>query len=187
MRIIGGAFRGRRLAPAPRSGLRPTADPVREALFNILAAEVPGRGFVDLCAGTGAVGLEALSRGADPVWLVERSRAAVKTIRKNVEYLGPELLGGPAYLVTAEVGAWIERGATPELEDRDVSTIFIDPPYGEPRLDSWLAALGRAGWLAGETLVVVEHRRGEAPGGPGLETQWSRRYGDTELTAFRRR
>lgn len=187
MRIIGGAFRGRRLAPAPRSGLRPTADPVREALFNILAAELPGRGFVDLCAGTGAVGLEALSRGAGPVWLVERSRAAVTAIRKNIERLGSEVPAESVRLVTAEAGAWIAKGAVSELAGRDLSTIFVDPPYGEPRLASWLAALARADWLDGETMVVVEHRRGEAPDGPGLETLWSRRYGDTELTAFCRR
>lgn len=186
MRIVGGAYRGHRLAPAPRRGVRPTADPVREALFNILGGSLPGRGFVDLCAGTGAVGLEALSRGAAPVWLVERSRGALAVIRRNLDRLGLGADGEDVRIVAAECGAWLEREAQAALGGTDLAAVFLDPPYGERKLYGWLTILLESDWLPQGTLVVVEHRGGEELDVPGLEVLWSKRYGDTGLTGLRR-
>lgn len=181
MRIVGGRLGGRRLAPAPRQGVRPTADPVREALFNILDADdYVGRAFVDLAAGTGAVGLEAYSRGATPVVLVERDRRALAVIRRNVELLG---LGGDAALriVSADVGRWLVR-ARP---DEAAAVVFLDPPYGERALGRWLGLLARSPLVDDATLVIVEHRSGDPPELGALQPLWARRYGDSTLTAAR--
>jgi 16S rRNA (guanine(966)-N(2))-methyltransferase RsmD len=186
LRIVGGVYRGHRLAPAPRKGLRPTADPVREALFNIVGARVPGRGFVDLCAGTGAVGLEAFSRGAEPVWLVEQARAALAVIRKNLDRLGIDPAREPVELAAADCGIWLEREAERQLSGTDVGTVFLDPPYGSPMLSAWLRTLAAAGWIAPDTLIVVEHPHGRPVSAEGLETAWERRYGDTALTGLHR-
>ncbi len=178
MRIIGGAFRGRRLAPVPRHGVRPTADPVREALFNILGPRITGRPFLDLAAGTGAVGLEALSRGAEPIVLVERSRAALRVIAANLGRL--DLEDDPRVtVVAADVGAFLDRPGGP----RPVGIAFLDPPWGERALPRWIERLGEGGWLDADSLVVVEHAARETPSLPGLEVVWQRRYGDSALTA----
>ncbi len=183
MRIIGGRFRGHRLTPAPKRGVRPTADPVREALFNILGEDVEGAPFLDLCAGTGAVGFEALSRGASPVVLVERDRAALAVIAKNVERLGleaaPELR-----VVRAELGAWLRGPGPAELGPAGV--IFLDPPYEERRQRTWLAALAEGPLVGEDTLLVLEHRTGRDPELPGLALAWSKSYGDSTLRAMSR-
>ncbi len=183
MRIVGGRHRGRRLAPPPRKGVRPTPDPVREALFNILGARVIDQPFIDLAAGTGAVGLEALSRGARPVWLVERDLAALRVIRRNLQLLGLDSEPGQdVFVVQADVGAWLAGPARSEVPP-GVGVVFMDPPYGMPNLDRWSSHLVAAGILDNESLVVVEHRSGETPELPGLLVRWTRRYGDTSLTA----
>ena len=185
MRIVGGRLGGRRLAAVPRQGLRPTADPVREALFNILGSRVRGRPFVDLCAGTGAVGLEALSRGAEPVLFVEQSRASLKVLTRNLALLGLDSSVGASRIVQEEVGKWLEhpRG----LPASPVEVVFLDPPYGERRKVRWLDRLLASGdWLGSEALIVVEHRSGDPPHSPIAEPCWSRRYGDTTLTAWER-
>lgn len=183
MRIVAGQYRGRRLAPPPRKGVRPTPDPVREALFNILGARVMDRSFLDLAAGTGAVGLEALSRGARPVWLVEQDPAALRVIRRNLELLGLESApGGDVVVVQADVGAWLARAARQEVPP-GVGVVFLDPPYSAQLLERWASRLVNTGLLDAESLVVVEHRSGEAPSLPGLFVRWTRRYGDTSLTA----
>ena len=186
MRIVGGAYRGHRLAPAPKRGVRPTADPVREALFNIVGAQVGGRAFVDLCAGTGAVGLEAVSRGAEPVWLVERARGALAVMRRNFERLGLDETAGPARIAAADCSTWLGREAEQALAGLEVAVVFLDPPYGDGRLAEWLETIARAGWLSDKSMVVVEHRRDERVAAPSLTETWSKRYGDTGLTGLRR-
>ena len=184
MRIIGGEFRGRTLAPVPRDGVRPTADPVREALFNILGQQLDGRSFVDLGAGTGAVGLEAYSRGARPIALVEKDRKALITIRRNIELLesGGVALQG-VILASEDVPKWLRQDAPRLLPQIDLA--FLDPPYGLPKLGSWLTALFESGCLRAESLVVVEHRSGDVPSIPtGLALRWTRRYGDSSLTGL---
>ncbi len=183
MRIVSGEFKGRTLAPVPRRGVRPTADPVREALFNILGAGVSNQAFVDLAAGTGAVGLEAYSRGARPVVLVENDRHAVATIRRNLERLGLDPRGAEGLvLATVEAGQWL-RNAARELLPPRVRCFFLDPPYGERRLSRWLEAIAGGGWLDDESLVIVEHRTGDPVEWGSLSPRWSRRYGDTTLSA----
>lgn len=183
MRIIAGRFRGHALAPVPKRGVRPTADPVREALFNILGPEVVGRPFLDLAAGTGAVGLEALSRGAAPVFLVENDRQALTSIRRNLERLGLPPGGGEEVQVRAlDVLAWLKGAAAVEVGGA-AGIVFFDPPYGEPRLSRWVEALVASGLLDDDSLVVVEHRTGAVPELPGLELLWTRRYGDSSLSA----
>ncbi len=184
MRIVAGRFGGRRLAPVPRKGVRPTADPVREALFSILGPLVEGRPFVDLCAGTGAVGLEALSRGARPVVLVERARGPIATIHRNLELLGV-LPGGGVHVVRADVGEWL-RGPGPAGIGPG-AVVYLDPPWQEERrLARWLRDLAATPLAEGDAVLIVEHRAGRAPSvPPGFEEAWTRRYGDTGLLAMR--
>ncbi len=118
MRVIGGEFRSRRLQSMPGMDVRPTPDKIREALFNIISAEIEGAVFVDAYAGTGAVGIEALSRGARHAIFIEKDRAAVDLIRTNLAALGVEprarVIQGPAAMHLARLEAHI---------------VFIDPPY----------------------------------------------------------
>jgi 16S rRNA (guanine(966)-N(2))-methyltransferase RsmD len=183
MRIVAGEFGGRTLAPVPRRGVRPTADPVREALFNILGPAVRDEPFVDVAAGTGAVGLEAYSRGARPVVLVEHDRHALDTIRKNLGRLGLDPRGGDGLVVVPEEAGKFLRGAARGLLPPRVGVFFLDPPYGEPRLPRWIEAIAAGGWLEEGGLVVVEHRSGDPVAWGPLAARWSRRYGDSTLSA----
>jgi 16S rRNA (guanine966-N2)-methyltransferase len=181
VRIVAGRFRGHALAPVPKRGVRPTSDPLREALFNILGTGIAGRPFHDLAAGTGAVGLEAYSRGAEPVVLVERDRAALAAIRRNLELLR---IGAddPVRVVAADVGAWLAGGAATDVGG-PVGVAFLDPPYGEPKLPRWIDALVASPLLDPESLVLIEHRTGDPAPVGRLRPLWTRRYGDSSLTA----
>lgn len=171
-RIIGGRFRGRRLR-TPSSGTRPTADRVREALFSALEARgaIEGAVVLDLYAGSGALGLEALSRGARRLVAVEASRAAADVIRANASALG----------VTVEVHV---RRVAEHLAHGgpQVDLVLLDPPY-DASVDADLAALVREGWLAPEAVVAVERSGRSAPPvfPAGLVPEAVRRYGDTAL------
>ena len=178
MRIVAGLAKGRRLA-SPASVTRPTSDRTREALFNTLAATLPleGARVLDLFAGTGAVGLEALSRGAAEVVLVEKDRRALEVLRRNVATVA---LPG-AKVVGRAVGAYLA-----ETPGEPVDLVFADPPYAldDEALDAVLARLGTGGWLAPEAVVVVERAaRATAPDwASSLLTPFAeRRYGDTVL------
>jgi 16S rRNA (guanine(966)-N(2))-methyltransferase RsmD len=122
MRVIAGEFRSRRLKSMPGLDIRPTPDRLRETLFNILAPRIQGAAFVDAYAGTGAVGIEALSRGASHVWFLERHRAALEVIRENLAALGLEsrstVVTGPVLLTIARYPA---------------DLVFLDPPYSSER------------------------------------------------------
>jgi 16S rRNA (guanine(966)-N(2))-methyltransferase RsmD len=143
MRVIGGEFRSRRLKSLPGLKLRPTPDRLRETLFNILAARIAGAVFLDAYAGSGAVGLEALSRGAARAIFLEKHRAAVAVIRENVAALRLE---GRAEVVHGEALAQLGRFA--------VDIAFLDPPYEAER--ECCAALRRLA-QAPPPLVVVQH------------------------------
>lgn len=185
MRIVAGRFRGRTLAAVPRQGVRPTADAVREALFNILGESIVDEPFVDLAAGTGAVGLEACSRGARPVFFIERDRRAAETIRRNLERLGLDPRGSEeVVVVAADALSWLRGPARSALPER-VRTVFLDPPYDEPRVSRWIAAIAAGRWLVGGGLLVLEHRKGTQYDWGALSVVWTRRYGDTCLTAAR--
>jgi 16S rRNA (guanine966-N2)-methyltransferase len=183
-RIVAGSAGGRRLAVPPGRDTRPTSDRVREALFSTLGSltEVEGCRFVDLYAGSGAVGLEAASRGASAVLLVESGKAAARTVRDNIAILG---LDQTCRLSTATVCVAL---AMEPAEPYDV--VFADPPYGvdDRQLAQALAMIVEKGWLAPAGVVVVERSiRSPEPTWPdGITTQRARRYGDTVLWYGRR-
>jgi 16S rRNA (guanine966-N2)-methyltransferase len=179
MRIVAGRFRGRALTPVgkgdPAAHLRPTTDRVREALFNVLAGGRFGDPFdgpaLDLFAGTGALGLEALSRGSAPVTFVESGRKALTLLRRNIALLGAE---GDARVVARDARKLpaAEQGA---------ALVFLDPPYGKGLGAPALAAARAGGWLAPGALVVWEERDPQdAPA--GLTLLEHRRYGDSTIT-----
>ena len=185
-RIVAGRFGGRRLgAPAGRD-TRPSSDRVREALFNALATRVDlvGARCADLYAGSGAIGLEALSRGAAHVLLVESDPRAARVIRENVAVLG----AGSAVRVAVErVERTLARVSRPP-EPFDV--VFADPPYAVADSDvtAMLAALVEGGWVAADGVVVVERAaRGAAlEWVPGITPDGVRKYGETVLWYGRR-
>jgi 16S rRNA (guanine(966)-N(2))-methyltransferase RsmD len=152
MRIIAGKYRSRTLRSLKGQMLRPTSDRLRETLFNILGPTVNGGTFVDLYAGTGAVGIEALSRGAHHAIFVEQHAPAVVLIRRNLESLG---IGAEAEILGVDAVRAIER-----LEARHVHAqfIFLDPPYAaDLEYESALEALGESPMVAPEGRVIVEH------------------------------
>ena len=184
-RIIAGAQGGRRLAAPPGAGTRPTSDRVREALFSALETltDLDGARVLDLYAGSGAVGLEALSRGAAHTLLVEHDARAARTIRENIRALG---VAARAQLVTTKVAQAL---ATPPA-DGPYDVVFADPPYpmGDDEVAAALTALTRQGWLAPDAVVVVERgSRGPALSWvDGITAERSRRYGETTLWYGRR-
>lgn len=187
MRIVGGRFRGRRLE-TPRGGeIRPTSDRARQALFNLLAhgpyggpgGPMPvGRAVLDVFAGTGALGLEALSRGARHVQFIESDREARRLVRRNAAALADE----------AEVTVSALDATRPGPAPRAYDLILMDPPYGSGLAASALKALLAEGWLARDAVVVVELGKAEdfeVPAGFDLVDQ--RRYGAACLHILRRR
>jgi 16S rRNA (guanine966-N2)-methyltransferase len=176
-RIIAGAAGGRRLLVPPK-GTRPTSDRVREALFSALEADpgLDGVAVLDLCAGSGALGLEALSRGAVHALFVESDRRAAAVLRRNAAALGftdAEVRVAPAATVLAAPA------------DRAYDLVLVDPPYEVPATEvaAWLATAAAHGWLADGAVVVVERagRDGAFPWPPALRAARERRYGDTTL------
>ena len=183
MRIVGGKFRGRPLATPGHEGTRPTSDRVREAVFNILAHGIDEFSFdrlkiLDLFAGTGALGLEALSRGAAFCLFVEEDAEARGVIRRNVEALG--LTG---------VTKIFRRDAT-DLGDAgnrgDAGLVFLDPPYAQGLAERGLASASAGGWLAPHAIAVIEERKGVSVTLPATFALLDRRtWGDTEVTFAR--
>jgi 16S rRNA (guanine966-N2)-methyltransferase len=151
-RIIGGEAKGRRLDAPRGSATRPTASRVKQTLFDLLAPRLSGCRFLDLFAGSGAVGLEALSRGAAEVVLVENDRRAVKLIRRNAERLGP--LGPHVNVRPVHFGQALTALAR---ERRRFEVVFLDPPYESDLYEPALEQLDRLGLLADEATVAVEH------------------------------
>jgi 16S rRNA (guanine966-N2)-methyltransferase len=167
MRVIAGKYRSRTLRSLRGQMLRPTSDRLRETLFNILGPAVAGATFVDLYAGTGAVGIEALSRGAHRAIFVEQHAPAVALIRRNLESLG---LSAEAEILGMNVVRGIER-----LEARHVHAqfIFLDPPYAaDAEYQLALEALGESPLVAPDGRVIVEHLR---------KRELAERAGDLEL------
>ncbi|MFE6902108.1 16S rRNA (guanine(966)-N(2))-methyltransferase RsmD [Streptomyces sp. NPDC057717] len=177
-RVIAGRAGGRRLSVPPGNGTRPTSDRAREALFStwqsLLGGLLDGERVLDLYGGSGAVGLEALSRGAGHALLVEADARAVRTIRENVKSLGL-----PGAEVRAGKAEQIVRGPAPATP---YDLVFLDPPYVVPDDDlrEILLTLASGGWLADEALVTVERstRGGVFPWPDGFEALRSRRYGE---------
>ena len=188
-RVVAGQARGRRLAVPPGRGTRPTSDRAREGLFSALTARcggtLTGLGVLDLYAGSGAVGLEALSRGADHVLLVEAQAKAAQVIRDNARALGlpgaEVLTGRVERLVAGPPTSGAAVGAT----KAPYAVVFLDPPYdlSDAAVHAVLAGLRAHGWLADTAVVVVERatRAGELAWPAGFLAERSRRYGEATL------
>jgi 16S rRNA (guanine966-N2)-methyltransferase len=186
MRIIAGTFRSRQLKSLKSLALRPTSDRLRESLFNVLAERIPGCRFLDLFAGTGAVGIEALSRGAAEADFIENHPPAVALIQKNLDSLG---IRGATRILKLDALRGLQRLAaeyTPGSPSFDI--VFLDPPYAAA--DEYrriLTFLSSAPFLAPGALIIAEHRRSFAlPEELGLlERVRVLRQGDASLSFFR--
>ncbi len=154
VRIIAGQWRGRKLPVPDLPGLRPTPDRVRETLFNWLMPVVEGARTLDLFAGTGALGLEAASRGAAEVWLVERDRSAAAALRQHVDRLGADQV----QVINADALAWLVQPPP-----RRFDLVFLDPPYAAGVLGQAWQRLKTGGWLAPMTHVYAEWPVDQAP------------------------
>lgn len=179
MRIIGGTARGRRLFAPEGNETRPTSDRVREALFNILRLDVPDAIVLDLFAGSGALSIEALSRGAERAVLVDMSRKASGVIRRNLELSG---FADNARLIVAD---W--RAAISQMAGETFSLVFLDPPYRMENLYAEApAALADMGRLQEDCLLVLEHTKTFIPAlREDFVLQDARAYGDTRLSLYR--
>ena len=203
MRITGGEFGGRNLKVPKTDAIRPTQDRVREALFNIIQCEIAGADFLDLFAGSGAVGLEALSRGAKSVTFVERERRHLAVLNENLESLGSSRAGegssrvgtgaarpmatlNDTTVVAADAYRWIERYSGPGF-----SIGFADPPYAldeEKGYASVLATLADRGVIRAGGLFIAEMTAVQkAEETPGWELIRDRTYGKTRLCIWRRK
>jgi 16S rRNA (guanine966-N2)-methyltransferase len=182
MRVVGGRLRSRPISGPKSDGLRPTADRLREALFNILTHAygdpIAGARVLDLFAGTGALGIEALSRGAAYALFVDDGVEARALLRDNVESLG---LGGITRI--------FRRDATrlgPAHPVEPFTLAFLDPPYGKGLAEKALVAAREGGWLVPEALVVVEEAADAGFTAPNNFTELERRtYDDSELVFLR--
>jgi len=186
MRVIGGKYRSRRLQTLPGLELRPTADRVRETLFNVLTAGNPGAlegtFWVDLYAGTGAVGIEAISRGASMVHFVESSERAVRLISKNLASLG--INAGFQILKQDSIRALRALSSNNTVAD----FIFLDPPYEmDEAYRQALETLSKSGLLKHEGIVVAEHQKKFDPGDAFGSLRRYRRLvqGDAALSFYR--
>ncbi len=193
MRVIAGRARGRRLVAPAGDQVRPTKDIAREAMFSALDARgaLDDAAVLDLYAGTGALAIEALSRGASAAVFVERDRAALDAIRVNVQVLpgvssvetsGAGSNGTPVDVVARDVGRFLAGGPPP---DAPFDLVFVDPPYDTPdeEITALLVSLLAPGWLAPGSIVSVERPvRHPVVVPPGLSNRWERSFGDTLLT-----
>ena len=181
MRVRAGALKGRRLVTPRGSTTRPTADQVRIALMDTLMPRLPGARLLDLFAGAGGVGLEALSRGAGHATFVERDARAVQALRANVETLG---LAAQARVERSDVRAALERLAR---EEARFDVVFLDPPYDADLVTPTLERLGGSALVAPDGLVIAQHLTKQPP--PEvlgrLRAYRTRRFGETTLTFFR--
>lgn len=178
MRIIAGTLKGRRLESPEWLGLRPTSDRLRETLFNVLAPRIEGARFLDAYAGTGAVGIEALSRGAAHVTFVEHDRRAADLIEQNLARCGVK----DRYAIIRARFA----GAAPRLPE-PFDILFLDPPYGAAELIEGLDAA--APLVSGNAVLIVEHaKRDRAPDAvAGLARTRVLAQGDSTLSFFKAR
>lgn len=182
LRIVAGRHRGRRLAAPDGLATRPTAERVRQALFDMLwhapwagREAVEGARVLDAFAGTGALGLEALSRGAARAVFIEPDRAALTALRANI-----------ATLAEQDRARVIPGDATrPPPADAPCSLVFLDPPYGKALVPRSLAALADAGWIAPGALVVAEIGKAEALDLPGFTPLAERAHGAARLAVLR--
>lgn len=177
MRVIAGIMKGSKLLPARGLLLRPTTDKVKEALFNILSADILGASFLDLYAGSGSIGIEAISRGATRVVFVEKDKKHALLIRKNLSLFSPSC-SSAIFEGTAHV--FLEK----TKESFDLA--YIDPPYEDNGITSLLQTLGRFDTMSPQGIVVIEHfhKREFPPDFGGLLFSRQVRYGGTALSFY---
>lgn len=180
MRVIAGALKGRRLIAPRGRDTRPTADQVRIALMDMLMPYLDGARFLDLFAGAGTVGLEALSRGAAHATFVERDPRALAALRENIAALG---VSGRARVLPTGVAGGLERLAR---EGASFDLVFLDPPYDFDPTPA-LERLDAGGLAPPPALVIVQHftKRPPSPAVGALRAYRTRRFGETMLTFFR--
>ena len=177
LRIIGGSWRGRKLAFTAQPGLRPTPDRVRETLFNWLAPVIRGARCLDLFAGSGALGIEAASRGAAVCVLVEQDARAVRMLREQVERLGARQV----QVIEADALNWLSTTAQP------FDIVFLDPPFRSDLLPQCIRRLESGGWLAPEAWIYLEAGGGTTPELPGnWELYRDKRAGQVSYRLVRR-
>jgi len=175
LRVAGGEARGRRIK-TPK-GIRPTQGMVKEAMFNLVGPAIDGGHVLDLFAGSGAIGIEALSRGAAGVTFVDREPRGLAILRQNLEVLD---LKSRSQVVRADVVRWLESSPA---QLSQAGFVFMDPPYEDPVLVRALKAIDGA---ASDATVVVEHsRRQELPTLTRMHVDRQRRYGDTMVSVLR--
>ena len=163
VRIVGGTLRGRKIAFPDAAGLRPTGDRIRETLFNWLAPVLPGSRCLDLFAGSGVLGIEAASRGAAEVVLVESAPRVASALRQTIDELR---LGGSVRLVEADALHWLATAAPVRCD-----VAFLDPPFAAGLMAEAIAALETGGWLADAALIYLE--RAEAQGPWPVPSSWT--------------
>jgi 16S rRNA (guanine966-N2)-methyltransferase len=174
LRVSGGEARGRRIK-APKN-IRPTQGVVKQAIFNMVGPDVDGATVLDLFAGSGAIGIEALSRGAEAVWFVDQQPRGLAILRQNLDALG---FKEKAHVVRGDVVRWLE--SSPEVI-RSADFVILDPPYDDVVLDRALKVLDRD---VTDATVLAEHsRRQQLPEMQRLKINRQRRYGDTLVTVF---
>ena len=175
MRVVSGELRGRRLLAAPGRETRPTSDRARAGLFDWIGPRVAGTRVLDLFAGTGALGIEALSRGAREAVFVERSRGALRALRGNLEALA---LGDRARVLERDLARGLGPLAAGEAR---FDLVLADPPYEGGWLERLLGCEGLPGLLEPEAFVITERsaRAASAPDTPVLRLRASKRYGET--------
>jgi 16S rRNA (guanine(966)-N(2))-methyltransferase RsmD len=189
MRISGGTAKGRRttvkrLLTKISAGerLRPTSSKVREALFDIVRNRIEGASFVDLYAGTGTVGLEALSRGAGKAFFVEPDELRLQSIKKSLQELG---FYEKAIVVKGRAYEFLKKASS---DNMSFDIFFVDPPYQSDEIEKVLPVLSGGGLLSRDGVVIIEHfiKKQIPETADGLKIQKKYRYGDTVLTSYRK-
>lgn len=182
LRIISGALKGRRIPTFPGKDIRPTSERVREALFSILSQKIRGAALLDLFAGTGAIGLEALSRGAAHVVFVEHNVAAGTAIEKALETWG---ISPSASVFKEDVLLAIQNPNL--LRYRPFDVVYIDPPYRLPDIQHLLTNIEKADLMAPQGTIIYEHRStSQVTSGIGSWKHYrTARYGHSSLSFFR--
>jgi len=180
MRIIAGTYRGRKIDFPKTPDIRPTQDRIREALFNVIAPDIEGRKVLDLFAGSGSLGIEALSRGAKKVTFVDNNLKCIKIIKKNLEGIG----------ITAEAEVY-KQDAFKAIERLSASgasfdIVFIDPPYYKDLAKKALIKLTHYVILSHNNIIVVEHYKKDAlpEDLKGMALKKQKRFGDIFLSFY---
>ena len=177
MRIIAGELKGRRLVTPADNRVRPTTDKVKEAVFSMISAYLPDSVVVDLFAGTGNLGLEAISRGAKRAYFIDRDRASIAMVRENVKYCKVE---------DRSVIIWSDYVAGLKKINDKVDVIFLDPPYVAGFIDKCLEAVAESDILLEDGIIVAEHSAKDevTETAGGFVKVKSKRYGSINITVY---